>query len=268
MPSPTELVKITPVPFRTTSLPSGSPRSSPPASLRGGRTVSWNIPVTRMSTIAVVPTVVRYPQQETKPVDDAQDPNSEEYLAWRRLQLSRAKLSGITEMAALMAGFSVVATVELQINDDANPMLLAAFTVTTALLVCTTMMAIMISTCILPHVEVVAEMQSLFAKPHESPHDRMQRYIDVSWVLANSVSIFLFTLDVIILCWIKFTYFSETASWCATIIMIPVLLGVCFFGVVFYRKIVKHQSIISDRKYQELEEMKKVLDARDSVLTV
>ena len=36
------------------------------------------------------------------------DPNTPEFLAWRRLHLSKAKLSGITEMAALMAGFSVV----------------------------------------------------------------------------------------------------------------------------------------------------------------
>jgi len=34
--------------------------------------------------------------------------HSSEYIEWRRLQLSRAKLKGVTEMAALMAGFSVV----------------------------------------------------------------------------------------------------------------------------------------------------------------
>lgn len=96
---------------------------------------------------------------------------------------------------------------ELQINDDANPILLTAFTVTTSLLVCTTMLAIMISTCILPHIQVVAEISPL-SKVNESPHDVMMWYIDLSWVLANTFSIFLFTLDVIILCWIKFTYFS------------------------------------------------------------
>jgi calcium release-activated calcium channel protein 1 len=107
---------------------------------------------------------------------------------------------------------------------------------------------------------VVAKM-SPNSKAHESPHDKMMFYIDLSWVLANSISIFLFTLDVILLCWIKFTYFSVTASWCATAVMIPVLFAVCFFGVVFYRKIVKHQYLISDRKYQELEEMKRQLDS-------
>jgi hypothetical protein len=152
-----------------------------------------------------------------------------------------------------------VATVELQINDDAHPILLTAFTVTTSLLVTSAMMAISISTCILPHIQVVAKM-SPHCKPNESPHDSMMRYIDLSWVLANTVSIFLFTLDVILLSWIKFTYFSEAASWCATVIMIPVLLAICCFGIVFYRKIVKHQYDVSDKKYQELEEMKRRLD--------
>lgn len=77
-----------------------------------------------------------------------------DYLAWRRLHVSKAKLAGVGEIATFLAGFAVVATVELQINDDANPVLLLAFTVTTALLVCTTMMSIMISTCILPHITV------------------------------------------------------------------------------------------------------------------
>lgn len=124
----------------------------------------------------------------------------------------------------------------------------------------TTMLAIMISTCILPHIETVAELYPS-SKPHESPHEKMAFYIDLSWVLANSISIFLFTLDVILLCWIKFTYFSVAASWCATAIMIPVLFAILIFGIVFYRKLVKHQYLLSDKKYQELEEMKRQLDS-------
>jgi hypothetical protein len=44
---------------------------------------------------------------------DHMDINTPEFLAWRRLHLSKAKLSGITEMAALMAGFSVVSHFKL-----------------------------------------------------------------------------------------------------------------------------------------------------------
>ena len=40
--------------------------------------------------------------------DDADSNNEPAFLVWRRLHLSKAKLRGVTEMAALMAGFSVV----------------------------------------------------------------------------------------------------------------------------------------------------------------
>lgn len=66
-----------------------------------------------------------------------------------------------------------VATVELQINDDANPYLLTAFTITTSLLVCSTMMALMISTCVLPYIQAVVKMGG---EAKESPHEEMAWY--------------------------------------------------------------------------------------------
>ncbi|ODM93685.1 Calcium release-activated calcium channel protein 1 [Orchesella cincta] len=209
-------------------------------------TLNTGLKTISINSLAQPPT-----NKEEKPTD---------YLAWRRLQVSKAKLSGVGEIATFLAGFAV-ATVELQINDDANPFLLLAFTVTTALLVCTTMMSIMISTCILPHVIVVAKVGHPNAQPHESPHDQMRFFIDLSWVLANTISIFLFTLDVILLCWIKYTYFSFTASVAATAIMIPVLLGILVFGIIFYRNVIQHQSAIVQMRYDELEEMKRRIDS-------
>jgi calcium release-activated calcium channel protein 1 len=125
-----------------------------------------------------------------------------EFLAWKRLQVSKAKLSTITEIATLLAGFAVVsknfisymhiffvnkkkssnlilnfilggaqvATVELQVNSDANPYLLTAFGVTTALLCTSSMMAVMISTCILPYIQTVVKVGK---DPKESPHEEM-----------------------------------------------------------------------------------------------
>ncbi|XP_021966293.2 calcium release-activated calcium channel protein 1 isoform X2 [Folsomia candida] len=189
-----------------------------------------------------------------------------EYLSWRKLHLAKSKLSNVCEMASFMAGFAVVATVELQINDeDANPALLVAFVVTTALLVGTSMMAIMISTCLLPHIQAVAKM-SLISQVGQSPHERMAHLVDLSWVMANTASLFFFTLDVILLCWIKFTYFSPAASIAATAIMGPVLVIILLFGVAFYRKITKHQYVLSTMKFEELERMKEQLDREDSLV--
>ncbi|CAG7816211.1 unnamed protein product [Allacma fusca] len=191
----------------------------------------------------------------------AYDTHTAEYLSWRRLHLSKSKLSGVAEMASFMAGFAVVATVELQINDDGtSPYLLTAFVVTTSLLVATSMMTIMISTCILPQLDAVSKMSKCPSDEIlRSPHDALIRFIDLSWILANTVSLFLFTLDVILVCWVKFTHFSLEASIAATAIMSPVLLIILIFGVIFYRKIIMHQYDIFSKRFLELEEMQRTI---------
>lgn len=85
--------------------------------------------------------------------------------------------------------------VELQVtNDSANPVptaLLITFTVCTTLLVSVHMLALMISTCILPHVEAVASVHGL-AAVSESPHKRMHYYIEIAWASSTVLGIFLF----------------------------------------------------------------------------
>jgi len=181
------------------------------------------------------------------------------YLVWRRLQLSKAKLKGVTQLAAMMAGFSMVATVELDFKKDENIYLLTTFAVTTALLVSSAMLSIMIATCILPHIESVAKMNSM-DMASQSPHDLLINYIDLSWVLANTVSIFLFILDVILICWIKF---PKIPAICITFIMIPALFLLCIFSLTFYRQTLGYQAVMSDRKYDELEEISHRLSVRD-----
>lgn len=61
---------------------------------------------------------------------------------------------------------------------------------------------------------------------------------------------------------------SETASWCATVILSFVLVGVAFFGIVFFRRIVKHQYVLSDQKYQQLEDMKRQLDMSATIYNI
>jgi len=171
------------------------------------------------------------------------------YMSWKRLQLSKAKLKGVTQMAAMMAGFSVVATVELDLRAANNEYLLTVFATTTALLVTSTMLSIMIATCILPHIEAIAKLNSDQMLKH-SPHDLLINYIDLSWVLANTVSIALFIIDVILICWIKF---PRLPAICVTVIMIPALLLLCIFSLIFYRRTLNHQYVLSDKKYNELE---------------
>ncbi|CAG7725492.1 unnamed protein product [Allacma fusca] len=223
-------------------------------------------PGTRMSTLETGERrdSIRVPDDDEDRLTtggDMDSDNEPDYLVRRRLHLSRAKLRGVTEMAALMAGFSVVATVELQIRKCTSPILLTSFAVTTALLVTTTMLSIMIATCILPHLEAVAKLDSIHLMK-ESPHEALIKYIDLSWVLANTFSILLFIVDVILLCWIKFEDLVVCIAF--TSIMIPVLILLIIFSLIFYRQSVQHQYDDRRRKCDELEILNELLNNRST----
>ena len=73
--------------------------------------------------------------------------------------------------------------VEIGLNDDVPDGLVTAFSLCTTLLVAVHLLALMISTCVLPHVEAVAntmhsEMGIVLKTTHaiESPHKTMHRY--------------------------------------------------------------------------------------------
>jgi len=51
----------------------------------------------------------------------------------------------------------------------------------------------------------------------------------------------------------------------ATVIMAPVLVIIVAFSILFYRRIVKHQYVISSMKYEELEKLHRELERVSSV---
>ncbi|XP_043254113.1 calcium release-activated calcium channel protein 1-like isoform X2 [Colletes gigas] len=186
------------------------------------------------------------------------------YLSWRKLQLSRAKLKASSKTSALLSGFAMVAMVEVQLNSDTKvpPEMLIAFAVCTTLLVAVHMLALMISTCILPNIEAVCNLHSI-SLVHESPHERLHWYIEVAWAFSTLLGLLLFLFEIAILCWVKFYDFSQVAAWSACIVLIPVLIIFLAFAIHFYRSLVAHKYEVTVSGIRELELLKEQIESTD-----
>ncbi|XP_073972652.1 calcium release-activated calcium channel protein orai isoform X2 [Rhodnius prolixus] len=193
-------------------------------------------------------------------------PNSPGYLSWRKLQLSRAKLKASSKTSALLSGFAMVAMVEVQLNveSDVPKSMLVVFAVCTTLLVAVHMLALMISTCILPNIEAVCNLHSINLV-HESPHERLHWYIETAWAFSTLLGLLLFLCEIAIVCYVKFYDFSQVAAWSACVIVIPMFIIFVAFAVHFYRSLVSHKYEVSVSGIRELELLKEQIEASDLV---
>lgn len=154
--------------------------------------------------------------------------------------------------------------VEIQLTKD-NPVpeaLLITFAIVTTLLVAVHLVAVMISTCILPHIEAVSSVpsRSLMA---DSPHKRMRFYIELAWSLSTVFGLVLFLLEIAILSWVKFYGYSRYASVSSTLLLVPVLIVFLAFAAHFYRVLVAHSYAVKSSTLAELEAMANELSPLD-----
>ncbi|KAH8877884.1 Calcium release-activated calcium channel protein [Schistosoma japonicum] len=182
-------------------------------------------------------------------------------LARRHLQLSRAKLKATSRVSALLAGFAMVAIIELQITvGESKPpeALLFAFTTLSCLLVFVHIMAVMISTCILPHIDSYTVPHDCYLV-EEAPHNRLRTFVEIAWICSTVVGIILFLAVVTLACWVKFWPMSSLSAIAATVVLIPAMLVFVIFAILFYRTLITY-------KVERATEMIRDIDMRMSFL--
>ena len=126
------------------------------------------------------------------------------------------------------------------------------------------MLALMISTCILPNVEAVANLHFQTSKTvHESPHMKMNAIVELAWGFSTVLGILLFLVEIAILCWVKFYKKKQMAAWTATGLLIPIMIVFIAFAAHFYLKLVSHKSEVYEDGIKELELLKGQLSAEE-----
>lgn len=129
------------------------------------------------------------------------------------------------------------------------------------LLIAVHMLALMISTCILPNVEAVANLHYQTQKTvFESPHTKMNFIVELAWGFSTVLGILLFLVEIAILCWVKFFSLTHAAAWTATGLLIPILLVFIGFAAHFYLKLVSHKSEVYEDGIKELQLLKDQLE--------
>lgn len=201
------------------------------------------------------------PGSPTPSSRQTEEQDGPEGLSWRRLHMSRAKLKATATTSELLSGFAMIAMVELQINEPtAVPeWLFVMFAVCTTVLVSVHIFALMISTYLLPNIEAVSKLH-VSRLVSESPHERMRGFIELAWAFSTVLGLFLFLVEVAILCWVKFWDYSFTAATASTIIVIPVLIVFIAFAVHFYHSLVVYKCESTATDMNELENIKRNLD--------
>ncbi|KAK6022225.1 hypothetical protein OSTOST_12087, partial [Ostertagia ostertagi] len=143
--------------------------------------------------------------------------------------LSKAQLKASSRTSALLAGFAMVALVELQYDQNTPHWLLILLGVVTTLLVSVHLLALMMSTCILPYMEATGCTQ-------DSPHIRLKFYIDLSWLFSTCIGLLLFLVEIGIIFFVKFTSVDyQLAGYITTGMLIPVVVVFVIFSYLIHR---------------------------------
>jgi len=195
----------------------------------------------------------------------------------RMTLLARAKLKEVSRISALLAGFAMVAMVEVDINTQAGMSssgkdcqtagtclvpnyILILFAIVTTVLIAVYLFALMVATCILPNLQTIKANPSMEFLP---PYERFQHYITIAWAFSTVLGIILFMAEFALICWIKFWTVSPAAAWVATAILVPVAFIFLGFAMHFHRSLFEHKIQENNNGLAELEQLASHLGGLD-----
>ncbi len=184
--------------------------------------------------------------------------------------------------------------------------ILIIYSLVTCLLVGVHMLALMISTCILPQVEATSEQMefeqqlhkydssfynrgaSPNSRPNQNledvnkmaspgiseahgisrmhmgntyndlemiiyPHQKFHRFIELTWISSTVLGIFLFLVEIGLVCYIKFYPISILAAMAGTAVMTPILIMFILFTYTFYKKLADYKLNVTKQFFNQVD---------------
>lgn len=84
----------------------------------------------------------------------------------------------------------------------------------------------------------------------ESPHEKMQVFVQMAWSFSTGLGIILFLAEITIICWVQFISVNQAAAIASTVVVAPVLVIFLIFAAFFYKRLISHKY---EKSYQDLE---------------
>jgi calcium release-activated calcium channel protein 1 len=138
-------------------------------------------------------------------------------------------------VSALIAGFTVVALVELSVPDAVPDELTAVYSLLSTVLIVIHMFATLVSVCILPTLELM--LHHLAATPEEGgpvreQYRRYRFFVDIAWTCSMGLGILLFLTELIVVVWVKLGHISFLAAAVTTAFLVLMIVIFLAFGAI------------------------------------
>jgi hypothetical protein len=79
------------------------------------------------------------------------------------------------------------------------------------------------------------------------PHRDFHRFIELAWISSTVVGIFLFLVEVGLICYIKFYPISAVAGLTGSVVMAPILVMFVVFSLTFYKRLAHFKLTITEQ---------------------
>jgi len=149
--------------------------------------------------------------------------------------IGKEKVALIANVSSLIAGFTVVALVELSVPEGVPDHLTAVYSLLSTILIVIHMFATLVAVCALPSLELM--LQQIERSPEDDRYVRGQYtlyrfYVDLAWSCSMGIGILLFLAELIVVVWVKVASISFIAAAATTAMLALVIVLFVYFGAV------------------------------------